>query len=628
MTVGRADTNRIVLEDTKCSRRHCEVAYEQGEWRLRDLESSNGTELNNVRITQTTELVEGDVIRVGNNELLFTREISGQLEQPEDLTDDEEPEKPFDFESTTEVEVIERRNRSAYNADPQAVARLRHGLASLYRVSSRMLGAADVKSLAEIAVDGLRENLKADLAAVLLFDTKTSRKGRVNELRIVAFRAPENSGFTRVSDRLSQQALEQKDGILALDLRQSSGSTEMQTLEAMKARNVICVPVRDDEQTYGLIHLYTMQLQSTLDADALEFALAVAEQFAVALKQLLSKDALKTDLKLALSTNQTLRNMLRFESELIGESNLMQQLRREIAQYASSDATVLICGESGVGKELVARAIHFNSDRQNGPFVCVNCAALSESLLESELFGHEKGSFTGATERRIGKFEQASGGTLFLDEIGEMSQTMQAKFLRVLEGHPFERVGGATAVKVNVRIVAATNRNLPTGVRDGDFRRDLFFRLYVLQTDVPPLRQRRQDIQALAEHFLQLAAARLGRPPKRLAAETLAEMQRYDWPGNVRELRNVVERAFTLAPDDVIGIEHLRFSRLDDATDGDSSGFDPVSIEEMEKRHIRSMMKFTKWVKREAARLLDIERSTLDRKLAAYKIERPDQFAE
>jgi len=626
-SVGRAETNRIILDDTRCSRRHCEVCFERDDWWLRDLESSNGTELNNVRISQPTLLVDGDIIRVGDNELLFTHEISSQLETPgEELTDHEELlAKPVDFESTTEV--IERRNKSAYNVDPQAVARLRHGLASLYRVSSRMLGAEDVKGLAEIAVEGLRENLKADLAAVLLFDSKAKRRDQVGDLRIVAFRAPENSGFTRVSDRLSTQALKERDGILALDLWHS-GASGLQTLEAMQARNVICVPIRDEEQTYGLIHLYALQSQHILDADALEFALAVAEQFAVALKQVLSKDALTTDLKLALKTNQSLRQMLRFESELIGDSKVMQSLRSEIAQYANSDATVLICGESGVGKELVARAIHFNSNRQSGPFVCVNCAALSESLLESELFGHEKGSFTGATERRIGKFEQASGGTLFLDEIGEMSQTMQAKFLRVLEGQPFERVGGATPVKVNVRVVAATNRDLPSAVREGDFRRDLYFRLNVLQTDVPPLRQRRQDVPALASHFLQLASARLGRPAKQLSPEALDAMQKYDWPGNVRELRNVVERAFTLAADDEINAEHLRFSRLDDATDGGTNDFDPVSLEEIEKRHIRSMMRFTKWVKREAARLLDIERSTLDRKLASYKIERPDELAE
>ncbi len=625
-TLGRSEINRIFVDDTRCSRRHCEVSFEGSVWLLRDLESSNGTELNGIRITHPTHLREGDIIRVGNCELLFTYEISQPLEvQNGELADAGEVEtNAFDFESTTEV--LHRLSRSAYHVDPQAVSRLRYSLSSLYRLSSQLVIADSVKTLAEVAVEGLREILKGDLTAVLLFDAKAKRRDRVHDLRIVSFRAPENSAFCRVSDSLSSMALKDRDALLAIDLGNQNESGALKTLEAMNARNVICVPIRDAETTYGLIHIYSLQAQNNLDNDALEFSLAVAEQFVMTLKRLLSQDAMSQDLKLARSTNQSLRSMLRFESELIGDSKVMQQLRSEIARYADSDATVLICGESGVGKELVARAIHFNSSRQSGPFVCVNCAALSESLLESELFGHEKGSFTGATERRIGKFEQATGGTLFLDEIGEMSQQMQAKFLRVLEGQPFERVGGTTAVKVDVRVVAATNRDLSTAVREGDFRKDLFFRLNVLQADVPPLRQRREDVPDLVSHFLHLAGARLGRPPKTFSSEALVEMQAYEWPGNVRELRNVVERAFALASESVIGVEHLRFSRLDDHGEKVAQEFDPVSIEEMEKRHIRAMMHFTKWVKREAARLLDIERSTLDRKLANYGIERPDEL--
>lgn len=621
VTLGRADTNRIVIDDTRCSRRHCEVSYDGTDWWVRDLDSANGTDVNGQRVTQPHKFVERDILRVCGSEFMFTLEVSQPLEEELlEVVADECATEVFE----PETEIFERRSRSAYQSDPQAVMRLKHDLACLYRLISRLVAASDVRKLCDDVVDGLREILKPDLAAILLFDTKAKRRDSVSELRIISFRAPEDGGFFRVSDRLSTMALKEKFGILALDVGASKSTSDLKTLEAMSARHVICVPIRDAETTYGLIHLYSMQDKSTLDADALEFALAVAEHAAVLLKKLISQESLTTDLKIARTTNQSLRTMLRFESETIGDSPVMQRLRSEIAQYAASDATVLICGESGVGKELVARSIHFNSNRQGGPFVCVNCAALSESLLESELFGHEKGSFTGATERRVGKFEQATGGTLFLDEIGEMSQTMQAKFLRVLEGQPFERVGGTTPVKVNVRVVAATNRDLPTAVRDGDFRKDLYFRLNVLQTLVPPLRQRREDIAELVTHFLHLASSRLGRAPKTFSADALTEMEKYDWPGNVRELRNVVERAFTLATTGVIGTEHLHFSHLNDriATNGEQA-FDPVSIEEMEKRHIHAMMLFTKWVKREAARLLDIERSTLDRKLAAYKIERP-----
>jgi Nif-specific regulatory protein len=211
--------------------------------------------------------------------------------------------------------------------------------------------------------------------------------------------------------------------------------------------------------------------------------------------------------------------LLEIESELVGDSPPMRQLSDTIARVAAADATALVRGESGVGKELVARAIHFNSSRRDGPFVCLNCAALTESLLESELFGHERGSFTGATEQKIGKFEQADQGTLFLDEVGEMPLSIQAKFLRVLEGHPFERVGGADSVQSEVRVVGATNRNLESDVEKGKFRRDLFFRLQILEIDLPSLREHATDIPALAECFLGRCCERTGREGVRISRE-------------------------------------------------------------------------------------------------------------
>ena len=210
---------------------------------------------------------------------------------------------------------------------------------------------------------------------------------------------------------------------------------------------------------------------------------------------------------------------------------------------AGTNACCLIRGESGSGKELVARAVHNSSPRKDGPFVCLNCAALTETLLESELFGHERGSFTGATEKKVGKFEAAHRGTIFLDEIGEMAVGAQAKLLRVLEGHTFERVGGGAPVKVDVRVVAATNQPLEDAVRNGGFRRDLFFRLQVVEIRVPPLRERKSDVPLLAEHFLQAVRRETGRRVRGFTPAALAKMEEYHWPGNVRELRNVVERA-------------------------------------------------------------------------------------
>src|SRR5262249_22612575 len=241
----------------------------------------------------------------------------------------------------------------------------------------------------------------------------------------------------------------------------------------------------------------------------------------------------------------------------------IREIERQIALVANTNATCLIRGESGVGKELVARAIHYSSPRKDGPFVCLNCAALTETLLESELFGHEKGSFTGATEQKIGKFEAANHGTIFLDEIGEMNVGTQAKLLRILEGHPFERVGGSVPIRVDVRVVSATNKPLEEEVRAGTFRRDLFFRLQVVERRVPPLRQRKADVPLLANHFLQRFIRETGRKIRGFTEAALKKMEEYNWPGNVRELRNVVERAVALGVGPMLDANDIWLSSLE-----------------------------------------------------------------
>ena len=289
---------------------------------------------------------------------------------------------------------------------------------------------------------------------------------------------------------------------------------------------------------------------------------------------------------------------------------------------------MLIRGESGVGKELVARAVHFSSPRQKGPFVCLNCAALSETLLESELFGHEKGAFTGATERKIGKFEAADKGTLMLDEIGEMSPKTQAKFLRVLEGHPFERVGGSEPIKVDVRVIAATNRDLEKDVAEGTFRRDLYFRLHVLEIIVPALRKRPEDIPELAEYFLHRFVAETGSKIKGFTPRAMEEMLRYRWPGNVRELKNVIERAVVLTRGEYIDHDDLVLSTLRTAGDTDSGMLRrPPTVAASRRRWPTSSRstfstrsRQTGWNKSRAAIILGIERSTLDRKIRRYEL--------
>src|SRR5205085_3950130 len=275
------------------------------------------------------------------------------------------------------------------------------------------------------------------------------------------------------------------------------------------------------------------------------------------------------------------------------------------ARVAGTNATVLIRGESESGKELVARAIHYSSPRSEGPFVCLNCAALTETLLESELFGHERGAFTGATEKKIGKFEAANHGTIFLDEIGEMSVGTQAKLLRVLEGHPFERVGGNTPIRVDVRVVSATNQPLEKNRQEGTFRRDLFYRLQVVEIRVPSLRERLSDVPILAEHFLRRFVRETGRKIKGFTAAAVKKMEAYHWPGNVRELRNVVERAVALGRGPTIDAKDIWLSSLEaggpvPATAGPGA-YEPADLEEIEKKHILQTLEFTNWNKSQAA---------------------------
>jgi len=311
---------------------------------------------------------------------------------------------------------------------------------------------------------------------------------------------------------------------------------------------------------------------------------------------------------------------------IIGRSPAMVKLLETVAQVAPSEATVLISGESGTGKELIAGAIHFNSSRKDGPFVKINCAAITETLLESELFGHEKGAFTGADRRKEGRFYQAHKGSLFLDEVSEMSLTMQVKLLRVLQEREFTRVGGEKTIQVDVRVIAATNKDLPQLIDKGEFREDLYYRLNVVDMEIPYLRQRREDIPLLAQHFLQLFAARNHKEIKGFTPQAMDHLIRYDWPGNVRELMNAVERAVVLSRADYLsgkdfpiisGSEAKKDAGVPETAQINVNGVTP--LEEVEKATILKTMRACGGNKSEAARRLGITRKTLHKKLKAYE---------
>ena len=325
--------------------------------------------------------------------------------------------------------------------------------------------------------------------------------------------------------------------------------------------------------------------------------------------------------------NRDLREQLGRGQRIVGKSRVIEELRQQIAIAAPSNGRVLIHGENGVGKELVARAIHAQSARRDGPFVEVNCAAIPEELIESELFGHERGAFTGAVSRRRGKFELADGGTLFLDEVGDMSVKTQAKVLRALEEQAFERVGGKETLRVDVRVLAASNQNLPELIAQGRFREDLFYRLAVIPVEVPPIRQRTEDIPLLVEHFINLFSGENAKHPKTISVEALAYFLSYDWPGNVRELRNMVERLVIMTPGDVIGPEvlppPLRPREPATAEDTQREKTLKEAREAFERVYILGELRAHEWNMTRTAEKLGIERSHLYRKLKMYGITPP-----
>ncbi len=306
-----------------------------------------------------------------------------------------------------------------------------------------------------------------------------------------------------------------------------------------------------------------------------------------------------------------------------GESPAMQRVLELVDAVAPTDATVLIRGESGTGKELIARLIHARSSRAFGPLVAVNCGALPEGVLESELFGHEKGAFTGAAGRRKGKLELADGGTLFLDEIGEISPKVQVELLRALEEHRITRVGGTREVPVDFRVICATNRDLEEAVRAGTFREDLYYRINVFRIDLPPLRERREDILPIAEHFVEKFARAMGRKVSGFSPGARELLLSHDWPGNVRELANAVERALVVCREGEIRREHLPIVR-GGAAGGEEEAAD-LSLRTVERRHIRKVLEICEWNITRAARELGIDRVTLYNKMKRYGIERPGQ---
>jgi Nif-specific regulatory protein len=640
VTIGRAPTNQIVLKDERCSRCHVELFFTGGEWTIRDLDSRNGTMVGDQRITGDRPLHAGDVIRIGRTQLVFVHRLAEAFSDASAVVRPlagEEMEAPagriqdtFEPEEGVPATIMHRRGQTRYlEADAVVDAggsKIGRATAKLCRLAFELAKAPDIATMAEVALEGLAQETQSDAGAVLLLPFDYEGEPQAAALEVAAARSSSAHHYHRVSQVLASTVMREGEAVLARNVLGDSILGSRDSRGEISTAAVLCAPIRRAGRIYGLIHLYTTNPSRILDPDDLEFTLAVADTVAVALENLKHRQELVENLTQVRTENVQLRERLGVHNEMIGRSDVIKQVSEEVAQAASSNATVLIRGESGVGKELVARGIHYSSPRRDNVFVCLNCAALAAELLASELFGHERGAFTGATERKIGKFEAAHRGTIMLDEIGEMSPGLQAKFLRVLEGHPFERVGGSKPIHVDVRVIAATNRDLEKAVAEGVFRRDLYFRLRVLEVVVPPLRKRPEDIPVLADYFLCKYNAETGRKICGFTAKAREKLLTYLWPGNVRELKNVIERAVVLCRGQEIDEGDLLLTKL--ATAGDTAEaeaeggeFLPTSLADIERRYILATLNHTSWNKSRTSSILGIERSTLDRKIRRYGLE-------
>ena len=594
VTIGRDPARDFPVDDHQCSRLHCRVWYDGQVWRVEDTGSRNGTFLNSRQI-ENEHLRSGDAIRIGERLFVFIEqgEVSHAGWQPGQI------------ESTTFIARVPWSDQKEAvvgglkgNGSPASI----RNAAILCRLAGELHERDSISGILDLVCVALEMGTHADAIVIWLTDP---------EGRLRRFGAnPDNR--PQAASPLATLVMNQQEAFLVE--QDGADSTMESTVIDNKPGSAICVPIPIRSGCRGAIEVIRGSLTEAFTPANLELAIAVARQAGLALENQEYRERLE-------QANVQLRSELVGKGRMIGTSPPVTKLLDLVSRVAGTHSTVLISGESGTGKELVARMIHDSSSRSTGPYVTVNCAAYSDALLESELFGHEKGAFTGADKQHLGQFERAHRGTIFLDEVGEMSLSCQAKLLRIIEGHAFERVGGTVSIEVDVRIVAATHRHLANRVTEGEFRQDLMFRLCVIELAVPPLRKRGDDIMSLAKHFLNKyrADAGRGRGPTRFSAASRQVLLEHTWPGNVRELKNAIERAAVLGTTDQVEPHDLALaaeansdSEPRKTTDTDFIG---ESLADAELRHIMHVLQNVGGNKSKACKVLGIGRGTLYKKL-------------
>ncbi|MDP9051449.1 MAG: sigma 54-interacting transcriptional regulator [Acidobacteriota bacterium] len=521
LSIGRDESNDVCLMDAAVSRKHCKVQQSAKQYEVIDLESHNGTFLNGVPIRRRF-IEHGDTLRIGRSELVFLLhegEVvvdSGiQLSGPSSLA---------------EMSTIRIDNPTVFPTFGVEVGRMARDLAALFKISNVINSIRDSQALQRELLRLIFEVIPADAGAVVLLTDPEEEPGSIcTWSRLHGANQP-----VEIQRPIVLRAIWERAAVVT-----SAASDQASASDSRPAENVLCLPLVAIETTIGVIYLASHDPASPFREDHIHFLDSVSRIAAVTIENVLALDALRSE-------NRRLQDELNPTRKLVGESRQLHQVEEFINRVAQSDSTVLIRGESGTGKEVVARGIHQNGPRRDLPFIAINCAAIPETLLESELFGHEKGAFTGAVGLRKGRLETAAEGTLFLDEIGELAPVMQAKLLRVLQQREFERVGSSHSIPFKARVLAATNKNLEQAIKSGEFRQDLYYRLNVVSVTVPPLREHREDIPLLALYFAAAYAEKNHRPFTGISPEARTLLTGYSWPGNVRELENAIEHAIVL----------------------------------------------------------------------------------
>ena len=600
VSIGRDPSNEISLLDSLVSRRHCVIRKESGTFRLQDLESRNSTFVSGVPVMHRV-LVPGDQIRLVNSILIFQGAESGSLPHSASLSLDATP-------APGAATVVLRKEDALYLRPPTReqlpnTPKTVRDLKVLLDFSRALNSVQGLAPLQERVLEAILAIAPADQAAILLTEDGTTGFSSVQGKDR---RLGENQPI-HASQTILNRVLEERLAVLTSDVQSDETYRDADSLLQRRVHSVLAVPLEAQDKVLGILYLEASSAGARFDSDLLQLVTTLGNITALAIENARHLERLGGE-------NRRLHEELNIHHSMIGESKAMHEVYGFVSRVAGRDSTVLISGESGTGKELVARAVHMNSGRSDKPFVAINCAAITETLLESELFGHERGAFTGAVSQKKGKLEVAEGGTVFLDEIGELAVPMQAKLLRVLQEREFERVGGTRPIKLDVRLIAATNRDLKEASRSGAFRPDLYYRLNVVSLHMPALRERREDIPMLAAYFAAQYAEKVKRRVAGISPEARNCLMRYEWPGNVRELENAIERAVVLGSTELILPDDLPESILEETA---ASG-EPVSalhdgIREAKKVLIERAIEQANGNYTEAAKILGVHANHLFR---------------